>query len=47
MPIKNNLNFKDQSGVALVVALITIVILTLIGLASTYTSWWTELRILL
>lgn len=29
---------KDQSGVALVLALIMIVILTLIGLASTYTS---------
>jgi hypothetical protein len=29
---------KDQSGVALVMALIMIVILTLIGLASTYTS---------
>jgi len=38
MPIKNNLIFKDQSGVALVLALIMIVILTLIGLASTYTS---------
>ena len=29
---------KDQSGVALVLALVMIVILTLIGLASTYTS---------
>jgi len=29
---------KDQSGVALVMALVMIVILTLIGLASTYTS---------
>jgi len=38
MLIKNNLIFKDQSGVALVIALIMIVILTLIGLASTYTS---------
>jgi hypothetical protein len=40
MPIKNNLIFKDQSGVALVIALVMIVVLTLIGLASTYTSIW-------
>jgi len=31
-------HLKDQSGVALVLALIMIVILTLIGIASTYTS---------
>jgi hypothetical protein len=35
---------KDQSGVALVLALIMIVILTLIGLASTYTSTF-EMRL--
>ena len=38
MLMKNILIFKDQSGVALVLALVMIVILTLIGLASTYTS---------
>jgi hypothetical protein len=38
MSIKTNLIFKDQSGVALVIALTMIVVLTLIGLASTYTS---------
>ncbi len=31
-------NFQEESGVALVMALIMIVVLTLIGLASTYTS---------
>jgi Tfp pilus assembly protein PilX len=35
---KTHLILKDQSGVALVIALIMIVVLTLIGLASTYTS---------
>ena len=30
--------FKDQSGAALVIALIMMIVLTLIGLASTYTS---------
>ncbi|MGQ9645238.1 MAG: pilus assembly PilX family protein [Thermodesulfobacteriota bacterium] len=38
MPKKMVAPLKDQSGVALVIALIMIVILTLIGLASTYTS---------
>jgi len=38
MPKKIVYPLKDQSGVALVLALIMIVILTLIGLASTYTS---------
>ena len=38
MPKKMVYPLKDQSGVALVLALIMIVILTLIGLASTYTS---------
>jgi hypothetical protein len=38
MPKKIVNPLKDQSGVALVLALIMIVILTLIGLASTYTS---------
>ena len=38
MPKKIGYPLKDQSGVALVLALIMIVILTLIGLASTYTS---------
>lgn len=38
MRTKNNLIFKDQSGVALVLAMVMIVILTLIGLASTYAS---------
>jgi PilX N-terminal len=38
MPKKMVYPLKDQSGVALVLALVMIVILTLIGLASTYTS---------
>jgi hypothetical protein len=38
MPKKIVNPIKDQSGVALVLALVMIVILTLIGLASTYTS---------
>jgi len=38
MPIKNNSFLKDQSGVALVIALIMMIVLTLIGLASTFTS---------
>jgi hypothetical protein len=38
MPRKIVDPLKDQSGVALVLALVMIVILTLIGLASTYTS---------
>ena len=38
MPKKLLYPLKDQSGVALVLALVMIVILTLIGLASTYTS---------
>ena len=38
MPKKIVNPLKDQSGVALVLALVMIVILTLIGLASTYTS---------
>jgi hypothetical protein len=38
MPKKLVYPLKDQSGVALVLALVMIVILTLIGLASTYTS---------
>ena len=38
MPKKMVDPLKDQSGVALVLALVMIVILTLIGLASTYTS---------
>ena len=38
MKMKINSVLKDQSGVALVIALIMIVILTLIGLASTYSS---------
>ena len=38
MSIKTNFMLKDQSGVALVISLIMIVILTLIGLASTYSS---------
>jgi hypothetical protein len=38
MSIKNYFILKDQSGVALVLALVMIVVLTLIGLASTYTS---------
>jgi hypothetical protein len=38
MPKRTIYPLKDQSGVALVLALIMIVILTLIGLASTYTS---------
>ncbi len=38
MPKKMVYPLKDQSGVALVLALVMIVVLTLIGLASTYTS---------
>ena len=38
MPKRMVYPLKDQSGVALVLALVMIVILTLIGLASTYTS---------
>ncbi|MBM4348622.1 MAG: hypothetical protein FJ106_01850 [Deltaproteobacteria bacterium] len=38
MPIKINSFLKDQSGVALVVALIIMIVLTLIGLAATFTS---------
>lgn len=38
MSIKNNSLLKDQSGVALVVALIMMIVLTLIGLAATFTS---------
>jgi hypothetical protein len=38
MSSKRPLILKDESGVALVIALVMIVILTLIGLASTYTS---------
>jgi len=38
MSSKTPLILRDQSGVALVIALIMIVVLTLIGLASTYTS---------
>lgn len=38
MPIKINSYLKDQSGVALVVALIMMIVLTLIGLAATFTS---------
>ena len=38
MPKRTVSLLKDQSGVALVLALVMIVILTLIGLASTYTS---------
>jgi len=44
MSIKTNLILKDQSGVALVISLIMIVILTLIGIASTYTSTF-EIRL--
>jgi len=38
MPIKINSFLKDQSGVALVIALIMMIVLTLIGLAATFTS---------
>jgi uncharacterized protein (UPF0333 family) len=38
MRIKTDTILKDQSGVALVFALIMMIVLTLIGLASTYTS---------
>jgi len=38
MSSKAHFILKDQSGVALVIALVMIVVLTLIGLASTYTS---------
>jgi hypothetical protein len=34
----NAFYLKDQSGVALVIAMITMIVLTLIGLASTFTS---------
>jgi type IV pilus assembly protein PilX len=44
MSIKTNFILKDQSGVALVISLIMIVILTLIGVASTYTSTF-EIRL--
>ena len=44
MSIKTNFILKDQSGVALVISLIMIVILTLIGIASTYTSTF-EIRL--
>ncbi|OGQ07961.1 MAG: hypothetical protein A2026_22495 [Deltaproteobacteria bacterium RBG_19FT_COMBO_46_12] len=38
MLIKKGMFLKDQSGAAIVIALIMIIILTLIGLASTFTS---------
>jgi hypothetical protein len=38
MGTKTMIQLKDQSGVALVIALIMIVVLTLIGLSSTFTS---------
>lgn len=38
MDIKENSVLRDQSGAALVIALIMIIVLTLIGLASTFTS---------
>ncbi len=38
MSSKAHFILEDQSGVALVIALIMIVVLTLVGLASTYTS---------
>jgi len=38
MASKKNIFFKDQSGIALVVALIIMIVLTLIGLASIFTS---------
>lgn len=38
MAIKLNHNRKNQSGAALVIALIMMIVLTLIGLASTFTS---------
>lgn len=44
MDIKNNLILKNQSGAALVIALIMMIVLTLIGLASIFTSTF-EIRI--
>lgn len=44
MSSKTHFILKDQSGVALVISLIMIVILTLIGIASTYTSTF-EIRL--
>lgn len=38
MAIKMDTVLKNQSGVALIIALLMIIVLTLIGLASTYTS---------
>jgi Tfp pilus assembly protein PilX len=38
MDIKNSSIFKNQSGAALVIALIMMIVLTLIGLASIFTS---------
>lgn len=38
MDVKENSVLRDQSGAALVIALIMIIVLTLIGLASTFTS---------
>jgi type IV pilus assembly protein PilX len=38
MMVKKKMILRDQSGVALVIALIMIIVLTLIGLASTFTS---------
>jgi hypothetical protein len=38
MNIKNNAIFKNQSGVVLIIAMLMITILTLIGIASTFTS---------
>lgn len=38
MATKLNITLKDQSGAALVIALIMMIVLTLIGLASTFTS---------
>src|SRR4030042_3382975 len=38
MATKLNITLKDQSGTALVIALIMMIVLTLIGLASSYTS---------
>jgi Tfp pilus assembly protein PilX len=38
MEVKEDLILREQSGAALVIALIMIIILTLIGLASTFTS---------
>lgn len=44
METKLNINLKDQSGAALVVALIIMIVLTLIGLASVFTSTF-EIRL--